>query len=118
MDGQDNQLKCLCIELNSRIIDIFESVQKKGEKYLSDRLLRSGTEVGVRVYQACGGLGMTLLGERIESALLYVNEVLYLLRLLLCRKLIDKKEYCETEAICRKIQCMLKTMSGSIRIIR
>jgi len=118
MDGQDNQLKCLCLELSIKVTEIFDSVQKQGEKYISDRLLRSATEVGVRVYQACGGIGTVLFGDRLDSALTYVNEILFLINVLLCRKLIEKDIYCQAEALCLQIQCILRTMLGGVRIVR
>ena len=118
MDGQENQLQCLCVELLNSIIDLSQAVQKKGETYLSDRLLRSATEIGVRVFQACGGLGAAAFGDRLDSALSYVNETVFLLTVLLCRKLIAKEDFCRVETLCSKIRCMLRAMLSGVRVVR
>lgn len=118
MDGQENQLKCLCVELLNAIIDLCEAVKKKGEIYVSDRLLRASTEIGVRVFQACGGLGAAALGDRLDSALSYVNETVFLLTVLLCRKLITKEEFCCIDTMCAEIRCILRAMLSGVRVVR
>ena len=47
----------MCVELTNKVVEIHKSVSEKGEKYFCDRLLRSGTEVGLKVFSACKATG-------------------------------------------------------------
>lgn len=112
------RISCLCLEFTNKIIELHKFLQEKGEKILSDRLLRSGLEVGARVSGAQNAIGVLCSLDRFDIALLYINDTLYWLNLLFLDGYITKEQYCAVEPLGQKIRCYLTTTICFLKTIR
>lgn len=118
MDNNVNRLCCLCIKLSDLAVDLYKTLQEKGEKFFSDKILRSATDVGLRVFQAQCGVGLLAYIDRMDIALLNTNDTLYWLKILFIRKEINAEKYCEIEAVCLEIRCILVPLIVSLKAMR
>lgn len=106
MDNGAN-ISCLCLAFTNKVIELYKYLQEKGEKILSERLLRSGLEVGVRVSCAQNALGFLCSLDRFDVALLFTNDTLYWVDLLLVDGHITEEQYCEIKPLGQEIRCFL-----------
>lgn len=116
MDG--DRLLCLCVELTNKVVEIHKSVSEKGEKYFCDRLLRSGTEVGLKVFSASKATGFLGCLDRLESALLFVYDTIYWANILFINKYIILDQCCEVRCLCEEIACLLTSKIYLLKSLR
>lgn len=113
-----NQINCLCMQLTNRILELYKYLQDKGEKIFSDRLMRSGLEIGVRLSGAQNATGFIGVLDRLEVALLHTNDTLYWLDILYCNNHISAEQVCLIQPLCIQIRCHIMSLIYTLKAFR